>query len=42
MCFRFFKQLSEEQGLSLLIVTHDEDFDKKTDRILLMEDGKMP
>jgi lipoprotein-releasing system ATP-binding protein len=39
--FSIFKQLSEEQGLSLLIVTHDEDFAKKTDRILLMEDGKM-
>lgn len=39
--FHIFKQLSDEQGLSLLIVTHDEDFAKKTDRIILMEDGKI-
>jgi lipoprotein-releasing system ATP-binding protein len=39
--FNIFKQLSDEQGLSLLIVTHDEDFAKKTDRIILMEDGKI-
>ncbi|CAH8282369.1 lipoprotein-releasing system ATP-binding protein [Mariniflexile fucanivorans] len=39
--FNIFKQLSKEQGLSLLIVTHDEDFAKKTDRIITMEDGKI-
>jgi lipoprotein-releasing system ATP-binding protein len=39
--FNIFKQLSEEQGLSLLIVTHDEDFAKRTDRIITMEDGKI-
>lgn len=39
--FNIFKQLSDEQGLSLLIVTHDEDFAKKTDRIIIMEDGKI-
>ncbi|WP_158849149.1 ABC transporter ATP-binding protein [Algibacter sp. L1A34] len=39
--FNIFKQLSEEQDLSLLIVTHDEDFAKKTDRIITMEDGKI-
>lgn len=39
--FNIFKQLSEEQGLSLLIVTHDEDFAKRTDRIIIMEDGKI-
>ena len=37
--FNIFKQLSDDQGLSLLIVTHDEDFAKKTDRIIMMEDG---
>lgn len=39
--FNIFKQLSDDQGLSLLIVTHDEDFAKKTDRIIMMEDGKI-
>jgi lipoprotein-releasing system ATP-binding protein len=37
--FNIFKQLSHEQSLSLLIVTHDEDFARKTDRIIEMEDG---
>ncbi|MCK5401414.1 MAG: ABC transporter ATP-binding protein [Flavobacteriaceae bacterium] len=39
--FNIFKQLSDEQGLSLLIVTHDEDFAKRTDRIITMEDGRI-
>lgn len=39
--FNIFKQLSDEHGLSLLIVTHDEDFANKTDRIIQMEDGKI-
>ena len=39
--FNIFEQLSSEQGLSLLVVTHDEDFAKKTDRIITMEDGKI-
>ena len=39
--FNIFKQLSVEQGLSLLIVTHDEDFANKTDRIIQMGDGKI-
>ena len=39
--FNIFEQLSNEHGLSLLIVTHDEDFAKKTDRIIQMEDGKI-
>ncbi|MDF0708832.1 ABC transporter ATP-binding protein [Flagellimonas okinawensis] len=37
--FNIFKDLKEEQGLSLLVVTHDEDFAKRTDRIIEMEDG---
>jgi len=37
--FNIFKELSNEQGLSLLIVTHDEDFAKKTNRIIQMGDG---
>lgn len=39
--FTIFKQLCDEQGLSLLIVTHDIDFAKKTDRIIQMEDGRI-
>ncbi|MFI0431079.1 ABC transporter ATP-binding protein [Mariniflexile sp. HMF6888] len=39
--FSIFKKLSEEVGLSLLIVTHDEDFAKRTNRIITMEDGKI-
>ncbi|MCK0162149.1 ABC transporter ATP-binding protein [Allomuricauda sp. F6463D] len=37
--FNIFKNLKKEQGLSLLVVTHDEDFAKRTDRIIEMEDG---
>ena len=37
--FNIFKQLSVENNLSLLIVTHDLDFAQKTDRIIQMEDG---
>ncbi|MGC1516275.1 MAG: ABC transporter ATP-binding protein [Maribacter sp.] len=39
--FGIFKRLKEEAGLSLLVVTHDEDFAKRTDRIIQMEDGKI-
>ncbi|WP_298493633.1 ABC transporter ATP-binding protein [uncultured Algibacter sp.] len=39
--FNIFKQLSDEKGLSLLIVTHDEDFANKTDRIIQMGDGEI-
>lgn len=39
--FNIFEQLSTEQGLSLLIVTHDKDFADKTDRIIEMGDGKI-
>lgn len=34
-----FKELRNEYGLSLLIVTHDNDFAEKTDRIITMGDG---
>jgi lipoprotein-releasing system ATP-binding protein len=36
-----FKQLKEEDGFSLLVVTHDEDFAKRTDYIIQMEDGRI-
>ncbi len=39
--FKIFKRLKEEEGLSLLIVTHDLDFAKRTDRIIEMEDGRI-
>ncbi|GAB4157564.1 MAG: ABC transporter ATP-binding protein [Winogradskyella sp.] len=39
--FKIFKQLSETKDLSLLVVTHDEDFANKTDRIIRMEDGEI-
>ncbi len=37
--FTIFRELCSTQNLSLLIVTHDEDFANKTDRIIQMEDG---
>lgn len=37
--FSILKELSKEQELSLLVVTHDTDFAAKTDRIIEMEDG---
>jgi lipoprotein-releasing system ATP-binding protein len=39
--FNIFQELSDSQELSLLIVTHDLDFAKKTHRIIEMEDGKI-
>lgn len=39
--FTIFKQLSKEQKLSLLVVTHDLDFAVKTDRIIEMLDGRI-
>lgn len=37
--FDIMRKLSEEFDMSMLIVTHDLDFAKKTDRIIEMEDG---
>jgi lipoprotein-releasing system ATP-binding protein len=39
--FSIFKNLIAELGLTLLIVTHDNDFAAKTDRIITMEDGRI-
>ncbi|UAM97573.1 ABC transporter ATP-binding protein [Polaribacter litorisediminis] len=39
--FTIFKKLCMEEGLSLLIVTHDLDFANKTDRIIEMLDGEI-
>ena len=37
--FSIFKRLKVEEELSLLVVTHDEDFANRTDRLITMEDG---
>lgn len=37
--FDIFRQLSAERGQSLLVVTHDNDFAARTDRIIEMDDG---
>ncbi|MFT6166956.1 MAG: lipoprotein-releasing system ATP-binding protein [Vicingaceae bacterium] len=39
--FSILKELSEEENLSLLVVTHDLDFAQKTNRIIEMEDGRI-
>jgi lipoprotein-releasing system ATP-binding protein len=39
--FNVFKELAEVFNQSLLIVTHDNDFAKRTHRIIEMEDGKI-
>lgn len=39
--FNIFRELSHSQNLSLLVVTHDEDFAKRTDRIITMGDGRI-
>jgi lipoprotein-releasing system ATP-binding protein len=39
--FSILKELSQEQNMSLLVVTHDNDFAAKTDRIIEMADGRI-
>lgn len=39
--FNIFRELSHEQHLSLLVVTHDKEFADKTDRIIEMGDGSI-
>lgn len=39
--FDIFKQLCDENNQTLMIVTHDQSFSKKTNRIIEMEDGKI-
>lgn len=39
--FDIFAKLSVEYGQSMLIVTHDEEFAKKTGRTIVMEDGRI-
>ncbi len=39
--FNILRDLSKEKKFSLLVVTHDQDFAAKTDRIIEMEDGRI-
>lgn len=39
--FDLFNKLSDEKNLSLLVVTHDQDFADKTHKIITMEDGRI-
>lgn len=36
-----FRELATSRGLTLLIVTHDQDFADRTDRVITMEDGRV-
>ncbi len=39
--FNIFNEIAELKQQSLLIVTHDEDFARRTDRIIVMDDGRI-
>ena len=39
--FDIFRELAAERGQSMLVVTHDEDFARRTDRVIWMEDGRI-
>ncbi|MCC6840138.1 MAG: ABC transporter ATP-binding protein [Flavobacteriales bacterium] len=39
--FDIFRRIADEHRRSLLIVTHDPDFAKRTDRIIVMDDGRV-
>jgi lipoprotein-releasing system ATP-binding protein len=39
--FDIFRQLAAERGQSLLVVTHDNDFAARTDRVIEMDDGRI-
>ncbi len=41
LVFDIFKELTQEQNQTLLVVTHDPDFAARTNRIITMEDGKI-
>lgn len=39
--FNIFKEISEQNNQTILVVTHDPDFAKRADRTIIMEDGKI-
>ena len=39
--FDIFRKIADEHKRSLLIVTHDQDFAARTDRIIEMDDGRV-
>ncbi len=39
--YNIFKRLCEDEGLTLLVVTHDPDFASRTDKIITMQDGQI-
>jgi lipoprotein-releasing system ATP-binding protein len=39
--FQIFRHIADEHKRSLLVVTHDEDFARRTDRIIHMDDGRV-
>jgi len=39
--FEIFQRIASEHKRSLLVVTHDDDFAKRTDRIIEMDDGRV-
>lgn len=41
LVFDIFDKLTKEQNQTLLIVTHDNDFASRTNRIITMEDGRI-
>jgi lipoprotein-releasing system ATP-binding protein len=41
LVFEIFKEITEKEGLTLLVVTHDQEFAKLTHRIIEMEDGRI-
>ena len=41
LVFDIFNKLTQEKNQTLLVVTHDTDFAEKTNRIIVMEDGKI-
>lgn len=41
MVFDIFNKLTQEHNQTLMIVTHDPDFAKRTDRTIIMEDGRI-
>jgi lipoprotein-releasing system ATP-binding protein len=41
LVFELFKEITENEGLTLMVVTHDQEFANRTHRIIEMEDGKI-